>query len=148
VTTLEADSVGGSFEVGVAVVAAEEDGPRVGGGDGESAGALPGYDDASGLRLPGRRAADRPPALVVKGGEAVRVATEAIAGQIGLAAERIAAAVEARAVAPEPGKLSLDSVEVSFGITLTAGVQAMFTAQAESSAQVTIILARRPAAGG
>jgi hypothetical protein len=84
----------------------------------------------------------------VKGGEAVRVATEAIAGQIGLAAERIAAAVEARAVAPEPGKLSLDSVEVSFGITLTAGVQAMFTAQAESSAQVTIILARRPAAGG
>jgi len=31
---------------------------------------------------------------------------------------------------------------------LTAGVQAMFTAQAESSAQVTIILARRPAAGG
>ena len=46
--------------------------------------------------------------------------------------------------APESGKLGLESVEVSFGITLSAGVQALFTAQAESSAQVSITLVRRP----
>jgi hypothetical protein len=82
---------------------------------------------------------------LVKGGDAARVATEAIAAQIGLAAQRIAAAIEAQAVAaPQPGKLGLESVEVSFGITLTGGVQALFTAQAESSAHVNIILTRRP----
>jgi hypothetical protein len=149
VTALDAGGPVGSFEVGVAVVAVEEGTVGTGGRDGERGGTLPGYDDASGLKFLGRRAADRPPALVVKGGEAVRVATEAIAGQIGLAAERIAAAIEAQTVAaPEPGELGLESVQVSFGITLAAGVQALFTAQAESSAQVSITLARRPATDG
>lgn len=146
---MDADNYVGSFEVGVAVVATDEAAVGPGGRDGQDGGALPGYDETSGLKLPGRHAADRPPALVVKGGQAVKVATEAIAGQIGLAAERIAAAIETQALAaPEPGKLGLESVEVSFGITLTAGVQALFTAQAESSAQVSITLARRSDAGG
>ena len=139
---MEADRRMGTFEVGVAVVLADEPAE---GSDGERNGAVPGYEDASGLKVRGKHAADRPPTLVVKGEEAVRVATEAIAGQIGLAAERIALAIEAQALAaPEPGKLGLESVDVSFGITLTAGVQALFTAQGESSAQVTITLARRP----
>lgn len=139
----------GPFEVGVAVVATEEPGADSGDRDGQRRGVLPGYDEASGFKIHGRHAVDRPPAIVVKGGEAVRIATEAIAGQIGLAAERIAAAIEAQAVAtPQPGKLGLESVDVSFGITLTAGVQALFTAQGESSAQVTTTLARRPGAGG
>jgi hypothetical protein len=43
---------------------------------------------------------------------------------------------------PAEGALGLDSVEVSFGITLAAGVQALFTTQAESSAMVTITLSR------
>jgi hypothetical protein len=102
-----------------------------------------------GLKHTRRQVADLSHAVVVKGGEAVRIATEAIAGQIGLAAVRIAAAIEAQAVAsPQPGELGLESVEVSFGITLTAGVQALFTAEAESSAHVNITLTRQPAAGG
>lgn len=143
-TTLEAGSPVGTFEVGVAIVAADEGAAGPGDRDRQRGGALPGYDEVSGLKLPGRRAA-----LVVKGGEAVRVATEAIAGQIGLAAQRIAAGIEAQAVATaQPGKLGLESVEVSFGISLTAGVQALFTTQAESGAQVNITLTRRPPAAG
>jgi hypothetical protein len=147
VTALKADSSMGPFEVGVAVVTAEagETGPA--GRDGERGGALPGYDEAMGVRLPRRHAADQPPVLVVKGGEAVKAATEAIARQIGVTAERIAKAVETQAVAPKPGELGLESVEVSFGVTLTAGVQALFTSQAESSAYVNITLARRPPEG-
>lgn len=134
------------FEVGVAIVAPDESVNRLADRDGESGQTLPGYDEASGLKLSRRHDADRPPAVVVKGGEAVRVATEAIAGQIGLATQRIAAAIEAQAVAAsKTGVLGLESVEVSFGITLAAGVQALFTAQAESSVQVNITLARRPA---
>jgi hypothetical protein len=145
---LEAYTSGGSFEVGVAVVTTDETAAGPGNREARRGGALPGYDEASGLKLFGRHSADGS-AVVVKGGEAVRVATEAIAAQIGLAAERIAAAIEAQAVAAaEPGKLGLESVDVSFGITLTAGVQALFTAQAASSAQVNITLVRRPAAGG
>lgn len=142
-TTSETGSAVGTFEVGVAIVAAEENPLRPGDRGGSS---LHGYDEAFGLKPSGRQASDGPLAVVVKGGEAVRVATEAIAGQIGLAAQRIARAIEAQALtAPEPGELGLESVEVSFGITLTAGVQALFTAQAESSAQVHITLTRRVA---
>jgi len=39
-------------------------------------------------------------------------------------------------------------VQVAFGITLSGGVQAVFTSTVESSAQVTITLARRPGGGG
>jgi len=141
VTTSETGNLVGTFDVGVAIVAAEENPLRPG-----DRGPLPGYDEAFGLKPSGRQASDGRPAVVVRGGEAVRIATEAIAGQIGLAAQRIARAIEAQALtAPEPGELGLESVEVSFGITLTAGVQALFTAQAESSAQVNITLTRRMA---
>ena len=142
----EADDWLGSFGVAVAVVPTDGDPAGSGARDDEDADALPGYDEAAGLRLPIRRASDR---VLIKGEEAVRAATEAIAGQIGLAAQRVAAAVEAQAVtAPLPGDLGVESVEVSFGITLTGGVQALFTARAESSAQVSITLARHPAADG
>ena len=142
-TPMEADGPLGVFEVGVALVVPREGPTGPGGRDSQDGGDLPGYDEASWLSK-GRHATDR---VVEKGGEAVRAATEAVAGQIGLAAQRIATAIEAQAIAaPGPGKLGLESVEVSFGITLAAGVQALFTAQAESSAQVNIVLARRPAA--
>lgn len=137
------DNPVGTFDVGVAIVAAERNAVSPSDRDDHADASLPGYDEAFGLK----QAADRGAAVVVTGGEAVRVATEAIAGQIGLAAQRIATAIEAKGLAaPGPGQLSLESVEVSFGITLTAGVQALFTAQAESSAQVNITLTRRPAA--
>jgi hypothetical protein len=82
-------------------------------------------------------------ALVVKGDAAVKAATEALASQIGVTAQRIAQAIEAQMTAAPPGKLGVDAVEVSFGVTLAAGVQAVFTAQAESSAQVTVVLTRQ-----
>jgi Trypsin-co-occurring domain 1 len=83
--------------------------------------------------------------LVVMGDAAVKAATEAIANQIGITAQRIATSIDAQTLAKaDPGKLGVDSVEVSFGVTLSGGVQALFTAQAESSAQVTVALTRRP----
>jgi hypothetical protein len=139
----------GFFEVGVAVVVPDDAAVGSGDRDDQVSSAVAGYDEAWGLKLSGSQAADRPPALVVMGAEVVKAATDAIAEQIGLAAERIAAAIEARTLSvSEPGKLGLESVEVSFGVTLGAGVQALFTAQAESSAQVSITLVRRPDASG
>jgi hypothetical protein len=133
------------FEVGVSLVVPEESPASSGGEDGRDGTIVSGYDEASGFKVPGRPSGVRASSLVIKGAEAVGAATDAIAAQIGLVAERIAAAIEKQALAvPEPGKLGLDSVGVSFGITLTVGVQAMFTAQAESSAQVSITLVRRP----
>ncbi len=88
------------------------------------------------------------PVVVVKGRDALLGASEAIAGEIGEASQRIAAAIDARGTLPsQPGTLGLESVQVSFGITLTGGVQAFFTAQAESSVQVTITLSRSANSG-
>jgi hypothetical protein len=102
----------------------------------------PGFDQTAGIRSHGRQAKDF---LLEKGDEAVRVATESIARQIGLAAQRIAAAIDTQAIPPTEGNaLSLESVEVSFGVTLSAGIEALFTSMTESSAQVTIVLSRRP----
>lgn len=88
--------------------------------------------------------AERRPSLVEKGEEAVRAATEAIAGQIGRAAERIATTIAAE-TSLESGSsgLGLESVEVTFGVTLSAGLQTMFTALVDSSAQVTVTLNRQ-----
>lgn len=146
-SAMEDGSPIGTFEVGVAIVVPAEEPNRSGNRDDQQGGTLPGYDEAFGRKPPEERAVRRLRSVVVeKGDEAVRVATEAIARQIGLAAQRIAAAIEAQAVAaPGSGELGLESVEVTFGITLSAGVQAMFTTQSESSAQVSITLARRPA---
>ena len=76
----ETSGLVGKFEVGVAIVAAEEGAARPSEDDEPGVG-LSGYDEAFGLKLPSRNIGDRPPTLVVKGGEAVKVATEAIAGQ-------------------------------------------------------------------
>lgn len=130
-----------SFEVGVAIQGLPTDGTPEG-----VRREPPGYDEASGMHEWRSRVASRLPVLIEKGEDAVRMATEAIAGQIGMAAQNIAAAIELHAPPPEPGVLELESVEVSFGITLAAGVQALFTTQAESSAQVTITLSRSPSA--
>lgn len=100
---------------------------------------LPGYDNAIG------RPGERFRALALERGEqAVRVATDALASQIGQTAQRIAAGIGQVEMSPSSSvQFDLDCVEVSFGVTLSAGVQALFTAQAESSAQVTITLTRR-----
>lgn len=146
---MEIGAQAGHFEVGIAVAAIDDTAGGRDSLDGQGGDVLPGYDETSGSRLRERHAGDRPLAVVVKGEAAVSAATDAIAGQIGLAAERIVAAIEAQDLAsPAPGKLGLESVEVSFGITLAAGVQALFTTQAESSAQVCIRLVRQPDTDG
>lgn len=101
------------------------------------ASAIPGYEDARG----GRRGAT----IVEKGEHAVNLAIDSMASQIGRTAKRIANNIsEQVAVESASADMCLDSVEISFGITLTAGMQTMFTIQSESSAQVTITLVRKP----
>jgi hypothetical protein len=108
--------------------------------DSAAGGAIPGYDEAFGRRDSGP---DGRRTLLARGEDAVRAATEAIAGQIALAAQRIAEVIDAEIDSPSGAEqMSLESVQVSFGIALSAGIQTVFTSSAESSAQVTITLAR------
>jgi hypothetical protein len=59
-----------------------------------------------------------------------------------LTARQIASQIS-RKLGPTPsGHMGIESVEVSFGITLISSVQTPFTAQAESSAQVTVKFSR------
>lgn len=110
---------------------------------GSPSGNIPGYDEILGRKE--FRSADHRSPLIERGEDVVRAATEGIAAQIALAAQRIAEAIDTRtAESSSPAALGLESVDVSFGITLTSGVQAMFTAQAESSIQVSITLKRHP----
>ena len=84
--------------------------------------------------------------LVQIGEKAVRDATDALATQIGATARRIADAIgqqEQDRQSAKPGTFGLDTVEMAFGVTLTGGVQTLFTLQAESSVQVTITLSRK-----
>lgn len=121
-----------AYEVGVAIVPL--DGERVGRDPGSST--VPGYDD---LRGRGRGAR-----LIRKGQQVVDATTEALAAQIARSADQIAQTINAQ-IGPvaHSGQLDLESVDVSFGVTLTAGLQALFTAQGESSVLVTITLKRR-----
>jgi hypothetical protein len=139
----DADLSVGDYEVAVAVVPAGTlaYGPLFSSGEDDQG--KPGFDQTSGIRSQGRHVAGRP-SLLAKGDGAVKLATEAIARQIGLAAQRIAETIDAQAISSvSTGTLSLESVKVSFGVTLTAGVEALFTAKSESSAEVTITLTRR-----
>jgi hypothetical protein len=136
-----------TFDVGVAILplGASVPAPRTESGQAADS-AIPGYDEVLGRgRL---HSAEKAPFLIEKGEEAVRAATEAIAIQIGLATHRMATAIgEQLASPPAVGACDLESVSVCFGVTLAAGIQAMFTAQAESSVQVSITLRPRHAAG-
>ena len=126
----------GPYEVGVALVAIK---PLPVGSDGADS-SIPGFEPAW-----GRRDSATPGSLIIATGEsAAAEATGAIAKQIGQMAGQIAETVGLEAVsAAASGEFTLDSVEVSFGATLSAGIQTIFTAQGESSAQVTITLTRR-----
>ena len=136
------------FEVAVAF--ASPDGLQTVGPDtageaaaGAPAGGIPGVDDASwSLRREPRPPGSRP-VLVQMGEDIVRDATDALAAQIGATAIRIADAIGQQEREPgKPGTFGLDTVEVAFGVTLTGGLQTLFTLQAESSVQVTITLSR------
>lgn len=131
---------GGGYEVAVAVMLVGDVGGQPDTSSERSGGHLPGYDDAIGRSWGQRRAV-----LLEQGEQAVGVATEALARQIAETAQRIGAVIaEQQVVSSASGAFGLESVQVSFGVTLSAGVQALFTAQAESSVQVAITLNRRP----
>lgn len=132
----------GSYDVGVAIVpiaeiaaATPDDGHHA------SEGSVPGYDDVLGRR----KSLEHPAAQIERGDAAVQAATEAIASQVGITAQRIAEAIDQKIAPPSGQNLAIEEVEVTFGISLAAGVQALFTAQAQSSAQVTIRLSRQAA---
>lgn len=148
-TAADSGTSAGPFEIGVAVIRLGEmvPAPRSASSPGADSG-IAGFDEAKGGLWHATQNVQNIPILIEKGDDAVRAATEAIAGQIGLAAKRIARSIEEqmRSAPPPAGALDLDSVSVTFGITLAAGLQAVFTAQATSSAQVTITLSR-PGAG-
>ena len=128
----------GEYEVAVAMVSAGSPAHRPSFPAQETPTAGPGFDETLGRHAAGKST------LLAKGDAAVKLATEAIARQIGLAAQRIAGAIDMQALSsPASGTLDLESVEVSFGVTLSAGIEAMFTAKSESSAEVTIVLSRR-----
>ncbi|WP_239339529.1 CU044_2847 family protein [Frankia sp. CiP3] len=124
---------GWSSEVGVALAPAASVKVRPGG---------PGLEDASGAH---RR---RGP-VVRRGEEAVRAAVAAVTGQISLVAAEVSRQLDgAGLVEPAPGQLSVDSVEVKFGVTLTAGsgkaIEAVLSVEGEAAVEVTVALARRP----
>jgi hypothetical protein len=109
----------------------------------EKVAGVPGYEDTIGR---GGQRTDRP-VVIQKGEEALGTAIDAMAAHIGLIAQRLGSAIGASAEAtaqPGAAAFGIESVEVSFGITLSAGLQTVFTAQAESSAQVTVTLSRQP----
>jgi hypothetical protein len=153
VTAPDSETSAEPFDVGVAVMPLRQmvPAPRTesspSAGNSSSGSSIAGFEEAKGGW---RHPAETVPILIEKGEDAVRAATEAVAGQIGLAAQRLARSIEERmAISPSAGAaLDLDSVSVSFGVTLTVGLQAMFTAQADSSVQVTITLSRPPAGAG
>jgi hypothetical protein len=139
-TSEEAMAPRGNYGVGVAVISfAEDEEPVLDDRRGAPEGAIPGYDDALGRRS----RPQRPVIHIERGEEAVRIATEAIASQIGIAAQRIAARISQQMPTTDHENFLLEEVEVTFGVSLAAGVQALFTAQAESSAQVTVRLSRQ-----
>ena len=83
-------------------------------------GQIPGYDEVLGRKE--FRSADRRSLLIERGEDAVRVATEGIAAQIALAAQRMAEAIDTRvAESSNPATLSLRSVGISFRITIDFG---------------------------
>jgi hypothetical protein len=142
-------AIAGHFEVAVAFAPVEEVrvvSPGGGPAPADRGGGIPGTREAAGnLRFWRGQEGQQRPTLVEKGEEVVRKATEALAGQIGATAKLIAEAIgrqDAAALPAEPSAFGLDSVEVQYGVTLSAGLQTVFTAQAESSVQVTITLTR------
>jgi hypothetical protein len=121
------------FEVAIVVASTEPDIPKESG--------IPGYDESWGRTR--RQQIGDGSVIIKKGEEALRIATEAIANQIAITARRIGDAIERESLSSsQPGHMTMQAVEVSFGVTLTAGVQAYFTAQGSSSVQVTITLGR------
>ncbi|MCK9877273.1 hypothetical protein MXD59_16075 [Frankia sp. Ag45/Mut15] len=136
----EAGELGGwSSEVGVALVPAAAvpvaPGRPVPGGSP--------FEDASGShRRRGR--------VVQRGEDAVRAAVTAVTAQISLVAAEVSRQLDgAGLVEPAPGQLGVETVEVTFGVTLTAGagkaIEAVLSVEGEAAVEVTVSLARRPA---
>lgn len=133
--------------------------------DGESSAiALPAYEVAVALLPLGRRASrdlgtdrdlteqsvagfedvrgtSRSVSLIEHGEDALRAASEALAVRAAAVASSMARAISAQLRSAEsPPDASFETIEVAFGIALSAGLQTVFTTQAQSSVQVTLTL--------
>lgn len=131
-----------AYDIAVALMPA--DGLLATASDGEEQpdSTVPGFEDAFGTKGSERRSG----VLIERGEEAVLAASDAIARQIGTAAARIAMAIEDKT---EPmlnaENINMESIEITFGIALSAGVTTVFTAQGESSVEVTLRLSPKTA---
>jgi hypothetical protein len=95
----------------------------------------------------GRRVAIGQSQVRELGEAALRATADAIGAQVGTVAERIAASLEQRSIThASAGQIGLESVELTFGLVLTAGagkvVEAFLTAESETSAEVRIVMSR------
>ncbi|WP_250285323.1 MULTISPECIES: hypothetical protein [unclassified Frankia] len=96
----------------------------------------------------GQHRRDRRAAVVQRGEQAVRAAVRALSSQIGVVAGDVARGLDGQGlVEAAPGQLGVDAVEVSFGVTLTAGsgqaIEAVLSLEGEAAVQVTVSLTRR-----
>ncbi|EFC82833.1 hypothetical protein FrEUN1fDRAFT_4029 [Parafrankia sp. EUN1f] len=122
------------FEVGVLLRAAQEDS---------------GLDESTSFQsASGEPDGPRRNRVAVLGEAVLNATADAIAAQIGAVAERLGTELARRPIgSPEPGQLGVQSVELTFGLTFTAGagkvVEALLTAGGEATTQVSVVLARR-----
>ncbi len=137
-------------QVGVELVDTGSGGEQGGHGEPGEADAPAWLEEAAG-RHRGRRSRN---SVVRRGEQALRAAGRAVSAQVAVMATEIVRGLDGTGLTdPPPGALGLDSVEVGFGITLTAGlgnaVEAVVSAEGEAAVQVTVTLTRRadPPAG-
>jgi len=122
------------YEVAVALAPADRLAGPVGGSDRYLAEqTVAGFEDLTGT--------SRRLSLLEKGEEALCDASDALARRAAIVAARMADAVSTEIQSTNiSADTALEAIEVSFGITLSAGLQTVFTTQAESSVQVTVTL--------
>lgn len=93
----------------------------------------------------GRHSTDRQ--RIVQGGDAVREVTESLARALGVVSADMAAALNSLpSGSPEADAWHPGSVDVTFAVQLSAGVNALFVAQGQASAQVALRFVRSASA--
>jgi hypothetical protein len=89
----------------------------------------------------------KPTRHLERGSRALEI-MDSLGEYIGDVSQRLAAAVDgASSGVDAAGGLRVESLDITFGVTLGAGIAALFTIQNESSAQVTVTLSRQQGSG-
>lgn len=106
----------------------------------ERTGAIPGHQEASGMRT-SRRVAEL-------GEDVIRSAAQAVGTQIGLVAgevaTRVAESVEVAGLGAAKETFRIDSVELTFGVSISLGagkaVEALLSASTDATVEVKLVL--------